>query len=268
MKHCLSLESLDPCPDQRRPDEAHGIVGMRRQQPVSDQRPSLDGVMAISVIVPALNEVAGIAACLRSLRSERPRQIVVVDGGSSDGTAAAAAHADEVLTTARGRALQMNAGAARATADLLLFLHADCQVQPGALAEVERLLARPGVIAGCFGMTVAASGALYRCIDACASARVRLTGLVYGDQGLFLHRRDFERLGGFPPLRFMEDVFFSRILRRLGRVVVARSCILVSPRRWQRTGLIRQTLRNWTLTALAATGLHPDQLAGYYPLVR
>ena len=117
-------------------------------------------------------------------------------------------------------------------------------------------------------MTVRAAGPLYRCIDACASARVRLTGLVYGDQGLFVRRRDFERVGGFPPLRLMEDVFLSRTLRRLGRVVVARSRIFVSPRRWQRAGLVRQTLRNWTLTALAAGGIHPDRLAGLYPAVR
>jgi rSAM/selenodomain-associated transferase 2 len=224
--------------------------------------------MSISVIIPVLNEAAVIGACLRSLLPQRPRQILVVDGGSSDDTVAAAAQADEVLTTGRGRALQMNAGAARAAGDLLLFLHADCQVQPGALAEVERLLSDGRVVAGCLTMTVRAQGALYRCIDACASARVRLTGLVYGDQGLFLRRRDFERLGGFPPLRFMEDLFLSRALRRHGRVVVGRSRIFVSPRRWQHAGLLRQSLCNWSLTTLAAAGVHPDQLAKYYPMVR
>jgi rSAM/selenodomain-associated transferase 2 len=223
---------------------------------------------SVSVIIPALNEAVGIADCLQSLRPRRPHQIIVVDGGSTDGTPAAAQAADVVLTAPRGRARQMNAGAAHATGDLLLFLHADCQLQQGALPEVERLLARPEIVAGCFTMTVRASGALYRCIDAAASARVRLTGLVYGDQGLFLRRQDFERIGGYPPLRLMEDVFISRTLRRLGRVVVARSRVFVSPRRWQRTGLVRQTLRNWTLTALAAAGVHPDRLARYYPHVR
>jgi hypothetical protein len=150
----------------------------------------------------------------------------------------------------------------------LLFLHADCTLQAGALAEVARLLARRDIVGGCFTMTVRAAGALYRSIDACASARVRLTGLIYGDQGLFLRRRDFEHLGGFPRLRLMEDVFFSRTLSQHGRTVVGRSRIFVSPRRWQQTGLIRQTLRNWTLTALAAAGVHPDRLARYYPQVR
>src|SRR5205807_4252213 len=108
-------------------------------------------------------------------------------------------------------------------------------------------------------MRVRAEGSLYRLIDACAAARVRLTGLVYGDQGLFVRRDLFERVGGFPLLRLMEDVFLSRTLRRLGRVVVAPRRLFVSPRRWQRTGLVRQTLRNWTLTALAAGGVHPDR---------
>jgi rSAM/selenodomain-associated transferase 2 len=228
----------------------------------------MTGRYPISVIIPTLNEAGTLADCLDSVRREQPAQVVVVDGGSSDGTVAAATQADVVFTTGRGRALQMNAGAARATEAAVLFLHADCQLQPGALAEVQRLLQRDDVVAGCFSMCVGARGTLFRCIDAFASARVRWTGLIYGDQGFFLRRRDFQRLGGFPPLRFMEDVFMSRALRRLGRIVVARSRILVSPRRWQRTGLMRQTLRNWTLTALAAGGVHPDRLAAFYPLVR
>jgi rSAM/selenodomain-associated transferase 2 len=223
---------------------------------------------SISIVIPALNEAAVIADCLRSLKPQGPKQIIVVDGGSSDDTLAAAAAADQVLSTRRGRALQMNAGAAHATGDLLLFLHADCQLQPGALAEVDRLLGRDGIVAGCFTMSVRAEGALYRCIDACATARVRVAGLIYGDQGLFLRRRDFARLGGFPLLAFMEDLFLSRALRSMGRIVVARSRVFVSPRRWQRAGLIRQTLRNWTLTALAGAGVNPDRLARHYPSVR
>jgi hypothetical protein len=162
----------------------------------------------------------------------------------------------------------MNAGAARARGDVLLFLHADCTLEAGALAAAARCLGRRGTSAACFRMTVRAAGLLYRCIDACATARVRLTGLAYGDQGLAVRRADFERLGGFPPLRLMEDVFLSRALRRRGRVVVLPQRVFVSPRRWQRAGLVRQTLRNWALTALAAVGVHPDRLAAFYPVVR
>jgi rSAM/selenodomain-associated transferase 2 len=191
-----------------------------------------------------------------------------VDGGSTDATCKLADAADHVLHAPHGRAVQMNLGARHATGDVLLFLHADCQLEGGALAEAESLSRRRGVAAGCFTMTVRNAGVLYRSIDACATARVRLTGLAYGDQGLFLTRDRFLKSGGFPELRLMEDLFFSRTLRRQGRVVVAASRIFVSPRRWQRSGLVRQTLRNWGLTALAAAGVSPDHLAAFYPPVR
>ena len=224
--------------------------------------------MGVSVIIPTLDEESCVAQTLAALRRQRPQEIIVADGGSSDGTRRAAAAADLFLDAPRGRAAQMNAGAARAGGAVLLFLHADCLPEDGALAEAERLLLRPGVAAGCFRMRVRAEGALYRLIDACATARVRLTGLAYGDQGLFVRREVFGRAGGFPALRLMEDVAICRALRRRGRVVVAPRRVFVSPRRWQRAGLVRQTLRNWALTALAAGGVHPDQLAAFYPVVR
>jgi rSAM/selenodomain-associated transferase 2 len=222
----------------------------------------------VSVIIPTLNEATGLADTLRSLRQERPHEIIVVDGGSRDATCERASEADVVLSGPRGRAAQMNHGAAHATGDALLFLHADCTLEAGALAAAVRCLRRPGVAAGCFRMRVAADGWPFRSIDYFATARVRLTGVVYGDQGLFLTRERFERAGGFPELRLMEDVFLSLRLRRAGRVAVAPRRIFVSPRRWQNQGVVRQTLRNWALTALAAAGVHPDHLAAHYPAVR
>jgi rSAM/selenodomain-associated transferase 2 len=224
--------------------------------------------MGVSIIIPTLNEEGSLATTLRELRRQRPQEIVVADGGSTDRTCDAAKGADRFLIAPRGRASQMNAGAAHATGDILLFLHADCNLEDGALAAVERCLRRRDIAAGCFTMNVSAPGRLYRLIDDCATARVRLTGIAYGDQGLYLRRELFERLGGFPPLRLMEDVFFSRRLRRHGRIIVAGPRIFVSPRRWQRLGVVRQTLRNWALTALAAAGVHPDRLAAFYPSVR
>jgi len=162
----------------------------------------------------------------------------------------------------------MNIGAAQATGDILLFLHADCQLETGALDAAKGCLSSRNVIAGCFTMQVQAAGWLYRWMDAWASARVRISGMIYGDQGLFLRRDDFLRLGGFPELHLMEDVFFSRVLSREGRVVVAPKRIFVSARRWQCSGLIRQTLRNWALVGLAGAGVHPDRLARYYPATR
>jgi rSAM/selenodomain-associated transferase 2 len=224
--------------------------------------------MSISVIIPTLNEADCLPDTLRSVRAEGPTEIIVVDGGSIDGTCQAAGEADQVLHGPRGRAAQMNFGAAHARGDVLLFLHADCTLEAGALRTAQRRLDEPGVAAGCFRMMVSAPGLVYRWIDGCATQRVRLTGLIYGDQGLFLERRRFERIGGFPRLRLMEDVYISKRLRREGRMVVAPSRIFVSPRRWQRQGVVRQTLRNWFLTALAAGGVHPDRLAEFYPVIR
>jgi rSAM/selenodomain-associated transferase 2 len=225
--------------------------------------------MSVSVVIPTLNEERALAETLGRLRGEAPHEVLVADGGSTDATCRlAAAAADRLLHAPRGRAVQMNCAAACATGDVLLFLHADCALEPGALRAAEAALRRPGVAAGCFRMAVAAPGWAYRLIDAAATARAGLTGLVYGDQGLFLRRDVFERVGGFPPVRFMEDVWISRQLRRHGRVVVAPRRIFASPRRWRRQGVVRQTLRNWALTALAAGGVHPDRLAAYYPAVR
>lgn len=224
--------------------------------------------MSISIIIPTWNEAAHIAGTIARLRRQQPREILVVDGGSSDATLEQAKDADRVLVCEPGRALQMNAGAALAQGEHLLFLHADCRLEAGALQAIERILEQPGILAACYAMCVDAPGWGFRSIDACASARVRWTGIAYGDQGLFLRRRDFFRLGGFPRIRFMEDVFFSRTLARHGRVVVVNKKIYVSARRWQRVGLVRQTLQNWTLTALAMAGVAPDRLAEYYPRVR
>jgi rSAM/selenodomain-associated transferase 2 len=224
--------------------------------------------VSVSVIIPTFNEQSCIADTIRQLRRQQPHEIIIVDGGSEDRTCAQVAGADQLLCSPRGRASQMNQGAAQARGDVLLFLHADCVLEADALKEAQRVLQSGRVAAGCFTMRVTADGLLYRSIDFCATARVRLTGLVYGDQGLFVRRALFERLGGFPVHPLMEDVFFSRRLRRQGRIVVAARRIFVSPRRWQHGGLVHQTLRNWVLTVLAAGGVPPERLARFYPVVR
>jgi rSAM/selenodomain-associated transferase 2 len=224
--------------------------------------------MTISVIIPTLNEEGCLEDTLTLLRQHRPHEIIVVDGGSTDRTCALAAAADRLLQGPPGRAAQLNNGAAPASGDILLFMHADCSLEDGALDEAERLAQKRRVVAGCFAMTVRSRSFWFRPINACATARVRLTGIIYGDQGLFVRRDIFHRLGGFPNVRFMEDIFFSRELRRHGRIVVAKRRIFVSPRRWQQVGIVRQTIRNWTLTILAAAGMHPDKLEAFYPPIR
>jgi rSAM/selenodomain-associated transferase 2 len=224
--------------------------------------------MTLSVIIPTLNEEGVLDETLRLLRAHHPHEIIVVDGGSTDATPQIAQSADLFLQSPRGRSAQMNHGAKHATGDAFLFLHADCSLEPGALIAAERCLRQRRIVAGCFRMTVQAAGPLFRMIDAAATARVRLTGLIYGDQGFFITRQRFKQVGGFPELQLMEDVFLSLKLRKLGKLAVASRRIFVSPRRWHKHGVVRQTLCNWRLTALAAAGVHPNRLAPYYPVVR
>ena len=224
--------------------------------------------MSVSVIIPTLNEADWVGDTIRNVRAQGPKEIIVVDCGSSDGTIRAARGADLVMEASRGRAHQMNAGAAQASGSTLLFLHADCTLEPGALIEAEKLLDDAHVAAGCFRMHVTRSGWMFRWVDAVATLRVRLSGLMYGDQGIFTRRTTFETVGGFPGLRLMEDVFISKRLRHEGKIVVAPKNIFVSQRRWERAGLVRQTMRNWSLMTLAAAGVHPDRLARFYPVVR
>ena len=224
--------------------------------------------MPVSVIIPVLNEEAVIGRTLRLLSRQEVHEIIVVDGGSHDATVARSALADRVITFEPGRGRQMNAGARVASGDCLLFLHADCRLDDGAVRLAERLLRRPRIAAGCFRQRVDQTGLPFRWIDGVATARVRLLGTVYGDQGLFVRRELFERVGGFPEVPLFEDVLLSRRLRRHGRIVVANRRIHVSPRRWNACGLFNQTVRNWSLIALAASGVPLHRLGRFYPAVR
>jgi hypothetical protein len=152
---------------------------------------------------------------------------------------------------------------------VLLFLHADCWLDDGAVAALRRFVARsPRVPGGCFRMRVEAPDVLFRGVDAAGHIRAGVFGCLYGDQGIFVPRWAFEGVGGFPETRLMDDVLISRRLRRLGRLALLPARIHVSPRRWRQQGLIRQTLRNWSLMAAAAAVVPTDALARYYPVVR
>lgn len=226
--------------------------------------------MRISVIVPTLNEAATIVSTLRRLGMEDCEEVIVVDASSPDGTARLALQEGAVvIESSRGRGLQQNRGAAAARGDVLVFVHADCWLEPGAIAGLRAFLARhPKVPAGCFRMRIEAAHFLYRSIDAAGHVRAGVLGVPYGDQGLFVRRAAFERVGGFPETPLMEDVGISLKLRRLGRLAVLPHRIHASPRRWQRCGIVRQTLRNWSLTAAAALGVPPESLSRFYPITR
>ncbi len=220
----------------------------------------------LAIIVPALNEAAAIVATLQSASALRAlgAQVVVVDGGSSDGTPDIAAPlADFVLTSGRGRARQMNAGAAATPAEWLLFLHADTRLPSDAADQLGAALAA-GARWGRFDVRIAGRPALLRLIGALMNARSRLTGIATGDQAIFIQRDVFEQIGGFADQPLMEDIELSRRLLALARPACLRGPVLTSGRRWEQRGVWRTVWLMWRLRWRYWRGDSPQALAELY----
>ena len=221
--------------------------------------------MAVSIVLPALNEAALIADSVASALAAGPREVIVVDGGSHDDTVSLARAAGAtVLSCPAGRATQQNAGASLATGDVLLFLHADNRLAVDGLVQIEQALTDRRIGCGAFRQVIEADGWLYRLLERGNAWRAAYRGLPYGDQGIFVRRSLFEEVGGFPRVKLMEDVLLMRRLRRKTWPVLLPGPLFVSARRWRRQGVIRQTARNWCLLAAVRLGVHPDRLAKFY----
>lgn len=223
---------------------------------------------SVSVVVPVLDEEARIGRQLRLLAGSGPwHEVLVVDGGSRDGTVRAAREVEgvRVLDAPRGRALQMNAGARAATGDVLLFLHADVELPPDALRHVGEALADPDVVAGAFRTWTVpdAPGQRLAPLLHLADLRSRYTGLPYGDQALFVRAGTFERLGGFPRQPLMEDLELSRRLRRAGKIRTVPARVRVSGRRFLSRPVYYFVLVN-VFPLLYAAGVPPARLARWY----
>ena len=224
----------------------------------------------LSIIVPTLNEAAGIVAQLMSLQPLRGRgvQVIVVDGGSSDGTAGLASPlVDAVASAARGRAVQMNAGAGLARGEVLLFLHADTRLPESADLLVGDALADEQRTWGRFDVAIEGVHPLLRVVAWSMNQRSRLTGIATGDQAMFVRRSAFERVGGFPDLPLMEDIALSRRLKRLGRPLCLRARVMTSARRWVRLGVLRTIVLMWALRVGYWLGVDPRRLAKAYASV-
>ena len=216
----------------------------------------------LSVVVPALNEAPGIRAALEALAPLRARghEVIVVDGGSGDGTARLAAGlCDQLLNAAPGRAVQMNHGARLARGDALLFLHADTRLPPRADEAI--LSALKTHLWGRFDVSIEGRHPLLKLVGCAMNLRSRLTGIATGDQAIFVRREAF---GGFPEIALMEDIAFCRAMKRRGPPACLRERVLTSARRWESRGVLRTIVLMWRLRLMYFFGARPERLARLY----
>ncbi|QDV13179.1 PGL/p-HBAD biosynthesis glycosyltransferase [Rosistilla oblonga] len=218
----------------------------------------------ISVVIPALNEAENIDRCVRSVAAAG--EVIVVDGGSDDATAEIAAAAGaKVIVSSSGRATQQNAGAKVASGAVLMFLHADNHLAADAIEQVcNALTEQPERWGGAMEQRIESAGIAFRLLEWGNACRVRLRGLPFGDQAIFVRRDAFQRVGGFPDEPIMEDLILSQRLRQIARPLILPGPVFVDPRRWQQRGIVRQTFRNFALQIAFALGVSPRRLRQYY----
>jgi rSAM/selenodomain-associated transferase 2 len=221
--------------------------------------------MSVSIIVPVLNEAPLLRSFLAHLRERATgAEIVVADGGSTDGTVELVRDScDQLVVSERNRAVQMNTGARIAHGDTLWFVHVDAEVPWGCLEEIERIMDDPRVAGGFFRIRLPPDR-VYRLTDSFAHYAGLLLQMRCGDHGIFCRRTAFLDIGGFPEVPLMEDVEFFRRLRRRGRVVSSRKRLLASPRRYETIGPVRLTLAYGLIATLYFFGVPLSKLASIY----
>lgn len=225
----------------------------------------------ISIVIPVCNEVPGLPNLLKALEPLDAHEVIFADCGSADGTdallrqwAAAAPGRRKVLTAPRGRGSQMNAGAAVATGEILLFLHADTELPEGALGLIRRAMDNETVVGGAFRLHIDSPHFFLGWVTRAANYRAAYLRLPYGDQGYFVRSAVFGRMGGYQAVPLMEDVDLIRRLRKEGRIVLLDKAVRTSARRWERQGYFYTSFRNIILLGLYLFGVSPRRLAKWY----
>lgn len=221
----------------------------------------------LSIVIPTLDEAASIGACLARLQAMRSAgaEVIVVDGGSADGTREAAApFADRVIDAPRGRASQMNAGARASHGNVLLFLHADTILPGTAPLALSSGLEGRGRAWGRFDVRIDGEHPLLPVVAFFMNLRSRMTGIATGDQAIFVRRAAFEQVGGFPAIPLMEDVAITKALKRVSPPACLRDRVVTSGRRWEKRGTLRTILLMWRLRLAYALGADPARLAQRY----
>lgn len=221
--------------------------------------------MNLSVIIPTLNEAERLAKTLAAVK-EQPAEIIVVDGGSRDRTVQVARHyTPHVIPAKRGRGIQQDVGARRASGDALIFLHADTLLPRGYARLIQEVLADPEISFGAFHLSIHPPTPVLRLIALMANIRSQLLGMPYGDQAIFVRRTAYFQAGGFKDWPIMEDVDLVRRLNHTGRFKLARGRVDTSARRWQGEHVAYTTVRNWSLIVRYMLGVSPHALSRRYP---
>lgn len=203
---------------------------------------------------------------LNHLDSEKNVEIIIVDGAPERDTLRAI-HSNHAIrvSSEKGRAKQMNAGASIAKGEILIFLHADTELPIQALEKISAVMEQEGYIAGAFDLDIKSDKLIYKIIAFLASLRSRLNRIPYGDQAIFIRREYFNKIGGYQEIPLMEDVELMKRIKKSGhKIRIFHDRVRTSPRRWEKEGVIYCILRNWTLQALYALGISPHKLATFY----
>ncbi|GMQ99454.1 MAG: TIGR04283 family arsenosugar biosynthesis glycosyltransferase [Zetaproteobacteria bacterium] len=219
----------------------------------------------VAIIVPVLNEVEYLPRLLAHIREWGMDEIIFVDGGSSDETLQILKNADvKWIHSERGRAVQFNAGAVQSKSDILLFLHADTSLFSSHIEDIKRAMRNPSVAGGRFDVRLSGHHPAFRIIEFFINWRSRLTRISTGDQAMFVRREVFTRLDGFPEQPLMEDIEFSRRLKREGRIACLHRHVVTSSRRWEKHGIARTVLLMWWLRLRYSLGADPEVLKHRY----
>jgi rSAM/selenodomain-associated transferase 2 len=224
---------------------------------------------SVSIIIPVFHEAERIDRTLAALEASihpDAAEIILVDGSPEKDTVRAVRRPGvRGIIAPTGRGIQMNRGAAAAKGDILIFLHADTRLPPGAVSRVRTALGGRGIAAGAFDLAIDSRKRVFRLIERGANLRSRITRMPYGDQAIFIRKDFFTRIGGFPEIPVMEDVdLMRRVKRNGGRIRILEAPATTSPRRWEKEGAFYCTLRNWALVLLFLSGFSPFRLARFY----
>jgi rSAM/selenodomain-associated transferase 2 len=221
----------------------------------------------ISIIIPVLNESEYLAQTCEALQeSGSGCEIIIVDGGSIDGTPELGSKYGIIISAPQGRSAQMNAGASKATGDILWFLHADCIPHVDSLRAIKQIMQNNKVIGGAFEYRLDGNGIFYRIAESLSNLKNKRFLLLYGDMGIFTRASAFRQLSGFQDIPIMEDLDFGQRLKKLGKIVILPLPIMTSARRWKKEGAVKNFSRNWLLQLGWACGISPDYLAKWYPI--